>query len=107
MNSTSRLYLAGRLAPLAVVFAVMAFAACGTPAERRQDAKSALDAASVACVVANAALPDDSIAQVCTLFGALSPELRKIASAARVQREDGRAAGAARCQAQDAGSVGR
>lgn len=75
---------------------------------QRQAAKTVLDAATVACLLANAALSDADVARVCGLVDGLDDPLRKLLSAQREQvaaaELRGRAHGAVGCSTVDAGA---
>lgn len=88
-SASGRLYLAGRLAPILVLSACM-LSACiprSGPASP-SPARTLVDASEAACVVANAALTNDEIAKTCRIVEMLSPALRELVRAARVQRID-------------------
>lgn len=91
-----------RISLFAALFAALVgpvFAAC-TPGQR-QAARSVVDAATVACLVANAALPDAEVKRVCGIVDALDGPIADILRSSRAQvaeaRAGGELAGAARC----------
>lgn len=98
-NETTRAL--GALTAITIAaFIGAAIEAC-TPGQR-QAARTVLDAASVACVIANATLSDADVARVCGLVDGLDDPLRKLLASQREQvaaaELRGRAvAGAARC----------
>lgn len=77
----------------------LALLAC-TPGQR-QAARSVVDAATVACLVANATLPDAEVRRVCGIVDALDGPLADILRSSRAQvaeaRAGGELAGASRC----------
>lgn len=77
----------------------LALLAC-TPGQR-QAARSVVDAATVACLVANATLPDAEVRRVCGIVDALDGPLADILRTSRAQvaeaRAGGELAGASRC----------
>lgn len=81
---------------------------------QRQAARTVLDAASVACVIANAALSDADVARVCGLVDGLDDPLRKLLASQREQvaaaelrgRAHGVGCSAGKSQDQDAGEGG-
>ena len=79
---------------------VVGFTAC-TPGQR-QAARSVIDASTVACMLANAALPDDRIKDVCGIVDALDGPLKDLLQAHREQvaraEAHGNFVGAMRCQ---------
>lgn len=78
-----------------------------TPGQR-QAARTVLDAAQVACVIANAALSDADVARVCGIVDGLDDPLRKLLAAQREQVAAAEAHGrsVAGCSAADAGAEG-
>ena len=74
---------------LAVAFATSAallFSASSagcSPAANRKVANTALDIATVACIIANSESSDATIAKVCGIADALLPDLRTIVSTSR------------------------
>ena len=92
----------------APLFALVAFvhAVDGCTPWQRQAARSVVDASTVACMLANAALPDDKIRQVCGIVDALDGPLKDLLSAhrERVARAEahGNFVGAMRCQVERA-----
>lgn len=88
-------------APL-FLLAAFVHAVDGCTPWQRQAARSVVDASTVACLLANAALPDDRIRQVCGIVDALDGPLKDLLSAhrERVARAEahGNFVGAMRCQ---------
>lgn len=74
-------------------------AAC-TPGQR-QAARTVVDAATAACVIANAALPDAEVARVCGVVDGLDGPLKDLLRTSRAKiaeaRAGGELAGASRC----------
>ncbi len=80
MNEEAKLLLGARRHVTAMVLCALATCAAVscTPGEK-QVAKSVIDVASMACVFANADLPDSSaIAAACSIEQALAPDIKKI-----------------------------
>ena len=71
----------GKVLPLAGA-ALLAFVLPGCAAFQ-QDAKYVLDAGQIACVIANAASSDETVAQVCQVADVLIPDLKKILASQR------------------------
>ncbi len=70
----------------AVVCITSAMGAACTPGER-QTAKTVIDLAGYACIIANADLPDSSaIAKVCTLEADLGPAIKQIIDDFKMKR---------------------
>ena len=92
----------------ALTFAGIAFVACNP--FQRQAARSVLDAANVACLLANAALSDADVAKVCRLVDGLDDPLRRLLATQREQVKAaegrGRLAGSVGCylERSDAGA---
>lgn len=96
-NETTRAL--GALSAITIAaFIGAAIEAC-TPGQR-QAARTVLDAATVACVVANAALSDADVARVCGVVDGLDDPLRKLLAAQREQ------VAAAELRGRSAGSIG-
>jgi hypothetical protein len=83
--------------PCAVVFLALYGCALFT----KQNAKSVLDLAQVACIVENATLGDATVAQVCGIVEALIPDLKTILASQRAAIAKGQHIGA--CWPSDAG----
>lgn len=79
----------------------LAYALLACTPGQRQAARSVVDAATVACLVANATLPDAEVRRVCGIVDALDGPLADILRSSRAQvaeaRAGGELAGAARC----------
>lgn len=91
---------ANLLAAIVTVTGLAAALDACTPGQR-QAARSVLDAATVACVVANATLTDAEVARVCGIVDRLDGPLRDVLQASREQvataRARGEIVGALRC----------
>jgi hypothetical protein len=102
----SRAVLVVRASALAFVALLLAAPALGvaslacTPGQR-QAARTAVDAATVACLIANATLPDAEVARVCSIVDGLDGPLKELLRASRTKvaeaRAGGELAGASRC----------
>lgn len=72
---------------------------------QRQAARSMVDASTIACMLANASLPDDRIRQVCGIVDALDGPLKDLLSAHRERvaaaESRGRLVGAVTCQIEE------
>lgn len=102
----SRVVLVARASALAFVALLLAAPVLGvaslacTPGQR-QAARSVVDAATVACLIANATLPDAEVKRVCGIVDALDGPLKDILAAQRAKvaeaRASGELAGTSRC----------
>jgi hypothetical protein len=63
--------------------ALSVYSAACSPAANRRAANTALDAANVICIIANAESDDATIARVCNITDALLPDLREIVNTSR------------------------
>ncbi len=73
-----------------------------TPGQR-QGARTAIDALTAACIIANAALPDDRVKQVCGIVDAFDGPMKDLLKASREQVAKARAEGAGVGCSRDAG----
>ena len=96
-NATTRAL--GALTAITIAaFIGAAIEAC-TPGQR-QAARTVVDAATVACLIANAALPDSEVARVCGIVDGIDDPIRRLLS---VQREQ---VAAAEARGRFSGAVG-
>ena len=90
-------------APLAAVTGVaVLIAAAPACALFQKHAKTALDVAQVACVIANATMPDDDVAKACDILDDLRPSMLDILRSQRMAIAKRDAELAAHCHGDDA-----